>query len=297
MVQNKTVAIVGGDLRQAHLANTLTEKNNDCKVYGMFLDKDVKLSSRIHKSNDVKHVLPQCDIVIFPLPLLGAKGLVNTQQSADTLTMEECLDHIRPGTAVLAGMVPADVHNLAQSREIEVIDYFQREEFAVMNAVPTAEGAVEIAIRELPITLFGSKCLILGSGRISKALARLLVAFGADVTVAARKHSELAWARISGCKAIHMSELGEHLRDVDCLFNTIPAVILGEEKLSRLGRSCLVIDLASKPGGVDFDTARNLGLKTIWALSLPGKSAPYSAAEIILSTIINILGERGICDG
>lgn len=294
MAQDKTVAIVGGDLRHAHLANTLIEKNNDYSVYGMFLEKDVKLSSRIHKSNNVKQVLPQCDIVIFPLPLFGAKGFVNTPQSDETLTMQECLDHIRPKTIALAGMVPDDVHNLAKSRDIEVIDYFQREEFAVMNAVPTAEGAVEIALREMPVTLFGSKCLILGFGRISKVLARLLTAFGAEVSVAARRHSDLAWARINGCKAIHMSELSDHLRDVDCLFNTIPAVILGEEKLSRLGRGCLVIDLASKPGGVDFETAKSLGLKTIWALSLPGKVAPYSAAEIILMTIINILGERGI---
>lgn len=294
MTQDKTVAIVGGDLRHAHLANTLIEKNNDYNVYGMYLDKDVKLSARIHKSNNVKQVLPQCDIVIFPLPLLGAKGLVNTPQSDETLTMQECLDHIRPKTIALAGMVPDEVHNLAKNRDIEVIDYFQREEFAVMNAVPTAEGAVEIALREMPVTLYKSKCLILGFGRISKVLARLLTAFGAEVRVAARRHSDLAWARINGCEAIHMSELSDHLRDVDCLFNTIPAVILGEEKLSRLGRGCLVIDLASKPGGVDFETAKSLGLKTIWALSLPGKVAPYSAAEIILQTIINILGERGI---
>lgn len=294
MAQNKIVAIVGGDLRHAHLANTLIEKNNDYIVYGMFLEKDVKLSSRIYKSNDVRQVLPLCDIVIFPLPLLGAKGFVNTPQSAEELTMDECLEHIRSNTVVLAGMVPDEVYCLAKTRDIEVIDYFQREEFAVMNAVPTAEGAVEIALREMPVTLFGSKCLLLGFGRISKVLARLLTAFGAQVLVAARKHSDIAWAKINGCEAIHMSELSDHLRDIDCLFNTVPAVILGEEKLSRLGRGCLVIDLASKPGGVDFETAKNLGLKTIWALSLPGKVAPYSAGKIILSTIMNILGERGI---
>jgi dipicolinate synthase subunit A len=74
----------------------------------------------------------------------------------------------------------------------------------------------------------------------------------------------------------------------------VPAVILDEEKLAKLGRDCLVIDLASKPGGVDFETAKNLGLKTIWALSLPGKVSPYSAGEIILDTVLNLLCEGGL---
>lgn len=294
MLYEKTVAIVGGDLRHAHLANTLIDKNNEYKVYGMFLENGVKLSSKIHKSNNIKEVLPGCDIVIFPLPLLGPKGLVNTPQSNEELTMQECLDYITPEAVVLAGMVPYEIYELAKARGIELIDYFQREEFAVLNAVPTAEGAIEIAIHEMPVTLFGSTCLIIGFGRIAKVLARLLTAFGAEVRVAARKHSDLAWAKINGCTAIHISELGENLRDVDCVFNTIPTIILGEEKLTKLGRRCLIIDLASKPGGVDFDTAKALGLKTIWALSLPGKVAPHSAAEIILSTILNILGERGV---
>lgn len=294
MQYEKTVAVVGGDLRYAHLANTLMEKNNEYKVYGMFLENDVKLSSKIHKSNDIKLVLPKCDIVIFPLPLLNAKGFVNTPQSNEELTIWECLGLISPQATVLAGMVPPEVYEFAKEKEIEVIDYFGREEFAVLNAVPTAEGAIEIAIQEMPITLFGSTCLIVGFGRIAKVLAKLLIAFGATVRIAARKPSDLAWAQINGCEAVHISDLSERLRDVDCLFNTVPAVILGEEKLSRLGRSCLVIDLASKPGGVDFGMAKTLGLKTIWALSLPGKVSPFSAGEIILSTIFNILGERSI---
>ncbi|MBQ8670514.1 MAG: dipicolinate synthase, partial [Oscillospiraceae bacterium] len=62
--------------------------------------------------------------------------------------------------------------------------------------------------------------------------------------------------------------------------------------LAALPRDAVVIDLASKPGGVDFDTARQMGVKTIWALSLPGKVAPISSGEAIKDTILNILDER-----
>ena len=294
MNTGKTVAVVGGDLRQAHLANTLAERDENCRVYGMFMQDGVKLSTRIHKSNDFQKVLPACDIVIFPLPLLGPGGFMNTPQSSAELTVEECLEEIEQRAIILAGMVPGEIRQQAIDRGVELIDYFEREEFAVLNAVPTAEGAIEIALRETPTTLFGSTCLIVGYGRIAKVLAKLLLAFGAKVRVAARRHSELAWAGIAGCEAVRISHMGDSLRDVDILFNTVPAVILSEEKLARLGRRCLIIDLASKPGGVDFETARTLGLKTIWALSLPGKVAPYTAGEIILDTILNILSERGI---
>lgn len=294
MITDKTFAVVGGDLRQAHLAGTLAGKESAYNVYAMFFDRDIKLSGRIHRSSDIKLVLPQSDILILPLPMLDADGRVNTPFSDIQVALEECFDYILPGTLVLAGMVPDAVRALACERGIEIVDYYQREEFTVLNAVPTAEGAVEIALREMPVTLFGSTCLITGFGRISKVLAKLLLAFGARVRVVARRHSDLAWARIAGCEAVHISQLAGCLNDVDILFNTVPAVILDEEKLARLGRRCLVIDLASKPGGVDFETAKTLGLKTIWALSLPGKVAPMTAGEITLDTIFNILGERGI---
>lgn len=135
--------------------------------------------------------------------------------------------------------------------------------------MPTAEGAVEIALRELPVTLHRSTCIVTGYGRIAKTLVRLLLAFGAEVRVVARKHSDLAWVQANGGVPVHISDIDKHLKDAHVLFNTIPAMILGEDKLSKLGRSCLVIDLASKPGGVDFEIAKELELKTIWALSLP----------------------------
>lgn len=294
MIQDKTFAIVGGDLRQAHMANALAGRESGERVYAMFLEKDVKLSGKIVRTNDVKLVMPQSDIVVLPLPMLGSNGVVNTPLSGERLIWDDCLEYILPETVVLGGMIPPCTVEAAREKGVEMIDYFQREEFAVLNAVPTAEGAVEIALGEMPVTLFGSTCLITGFGRIARALAKLLCAFGADVRVVARKYSDLAWARVYGCTAVHLSELSAHLKDVDVLFNTVPAVILDEEKLAQLGRKCLVIDLASKPGGVDFETAKNLGLKTIWALSLPGRVAPVSSGEIILNTVFNILQERGI---
>ncbi|MBR3920358.1 MAG: dipicolinate synthase [Oscillospiraceae bacterium] len=115
---------------------------------------------------------------------------------------------------------------------------------------------------------------------------------GADVTVCARKKSDIAWAEIFGCKGRDFSLLNEK-SDFRIIFNTVPTEIFTKEKLSLLNPSALIIDLASKPGGVDFESAALMGIKTIWALSLPGEVAPVTSGEIIAKTIRNILTERG----
>ena len=80
----------------------------------------------------------------------------------------------------------------------------------------------------------------------------------------------------------------------DLVVNTVPARVLSEKELRDLKPGCLVIDLASKPGGVDFEAATRLGVRAIWALSLPGKVAPVSAGRAIKNTIYNMLSELGV---
>ena len=162
----------------------------------------------------------------------------------------------------------------------------------IANTVPTAEGAIQIAMEELATTIFGLKVLVIGYGRISKVLSRLLHSMGARVTVAARKFSDLAWIEASGYIPAHTNDLGKAIEGSQLIINTAPAAILNEELLKRVQKGCLLIDLASKPGGIDFSTANRLGLKAIWALSLPGKVAPISAGKIIFDTMQNIERER-----
>lgn len=155
----------------------------------------------------------------------------------------------------------------------------------------TAEGAVAIAMEELPIALFGSRCLIVGHGRIARALIRILRGMGASVTVAARSYGSLAEIEAEGCRAVRTDALKTSVKAADVVINTVPARMLTEPVLSALKHDALVIDLASRPGGVDLAAAGRLGVKTIWALSLPGKTAPITAGEIILHTIENCLSE------
>ena len=118
-------------------------------------------------------------------------------------------------------------------------------------------------------------------------------ALGARVSVAARKYEQLAWARAFGYGTEHVGQLAGWLCGYDLVVNTVPALVLGEAELADLKPDCLVLDLASKPGGVDLEAAGRLGRTVIWALSLPGKVAPVTAGAAIKNTIYNMLHELG----
>ena len=160
------------------------------------------------------------------------------------------------------------------------------------KAVPTAEGALQVAMERLPVTLRGAECLVLGYGRIGKLLAHRLQGLGARVTVAARKYGDLAWAEAFGWRALPISGLSGALGEMQVIFNTVPSLILDRDLLAELTPGCLCVELASRPG-IDLAAAEELGLTAVWARGLPGKTAPVTAAAAIRDTLYHILEERG----
>ncbi|HBD63288.1 MAG TPA: dipicolinate synthase subunit DpsA, partial [Clostridiales bacterium] len=181
-----------------------------------------------------------------------------------------------------------------KNKELKSADYFIREEMQVLNAVPTAEGAIQIAMEETPFTIHNSNIMVLGYGRIGKVLSKMLHGIGANVHVEARSCRDLAWIRNNGYIPVCPKELKEYLPRMNVVFNTIPQIILNRELLRSIDSNCTVIDLASKPGGIDFEAAGEMGIKAISALGLPGKAAPVTAAMAIKDTIYNIIEELDV---
>ncbi len=282
------VSVIGGDLRQLTLSELMTKDGYDVKVIGF---GENSMSSKYRTAKDITEA-SKSEIIILPMPVTLDYKTINAPFENKPIYLKELSSVISKDSLILGGRITKEIFDLFKNNKC--IDYYQREELMIKNAVPTAEGAIEIAMAETPITLSESKCLIIGYGRIGKVLSCLLKSLGADVTVSARKYSDLAWIDINGYKSVHNDNLKSIAGGFDLIFNTAPALILDEEILKTIAPECVVIDLASKPGGVDFEKARDLGLKVIWALSLPGKCAPISSGKIIKETILNILHEEGV---
>ena len=180
---------------------------------------------------------------------------------------------------------------LAGQRGVAVLDYFAREELAVANAVPTAEGAVQVAMEELPLTLHSARVLILGFGRVGKLTAHRMGALGAKVTVCAQGYADLAWAAAYGHETMWLEKLGGELGGYDLIVNTIPAQVLDRRRLAWVHPGAFLLDLASAPGGVDQAAAKELGLRVLQAPGLPGRTAPVTAAAAIRDAVYHILWE------
>jgi len=161
------------------------------------------------------------------------------------------------------------------------------------NALPTAEGAIQLAMEHTPHTVHASRCLVIGCGRVGKVLAQRLQGLGAHVTVSARRCSDLAWIDACGWESIRTDLLAGALDRFDLIFNTVPAPVLEEAMLRELREECLLIDLASEPGGVDPAAAKRQNRRLLRAPGLPGKVAPMSAAAAVRDSIYHILEERG----
>ena len=156
---------------------------------------------------------------------------------------------------------------------------------SILNAIATAEGAIEETMKATSKTIQGSKVLILGFGRIGKVLAKKMQALSADVTVAVRKQEDKAWLEAYSYKSTDIHQLQENLSQYDMIINTVPHLLLTTENLQYVDKECLLMDLASKPGGMDQRAIEEMKLKFIWALALPGKVAPVTSAEYIKNTI------------
>lgn len=279
----KTFGILGGDNRFCAVADCLSQCGYAVWTWG--LNNQLDLGSA-HRLTSIYDVTLGTDTLILPIPILGGDGMLNAPFSEQKPDVAEILEQMHQGQTLAGGMLPSWFCDAAQKKEITVIDYGKREDFLTANAIPTAEGAIGIAMRELKQTLWDSSCLVLGFGRIGKLLAGKLSHFCRDLTVCARKAGDLAMIAAMGYKKADYTTWYGALRNADVIFNTVPQQILDQAALSEMKQNALVIDLASRPGGTDFKAAEKLGIKTVWALSLPGKTAPYSAGKIIAESIL-----------
>ncbi len=287
---NKKIAVIGGDIRTVYAAKELVAKGYGVAVFGFDIySSDMGDALRSASLRDA--VVGAC-AVMLPIPYSLDGEYVNAPFSKDKIPVSKVCSLIADGKILLGGCFDKGFAKKCLSCGIKVCDYFEREDLKILNAVPTAEGAVAIAMQETDSTIRGAKCTVISYGKVGEELSRMLIALGAEVTVAARKSAARAKAYAAGCKAVCSSELISVLKSSDIVFNAAPAPVIGKEELSVTKKNVLLIDLASKPGGIDFDCAKELGRKAVWALSLPNKAAPVTAGQYLAYAVDNVI--RGV---
>ncbi len=208
------------------------------------------------------------------------------------------VDNLSKADFVLAGVNPEnlDAYNdftvfAGNISGDNIFDYTKDECFAQENAFYTAEAAVVLACQNSNLSLVNSSVLVLGYGRIAKALQRFLFSYTHDITVCARNSAQRLTAKMNGANAVSFDELVNQ-NDFDFVFNTVPHPVLNEKELRLFKKDALLVDLASFPGGIDVHFADSLGLNLIVARGLPAKYSPKSAGEAVAKTVIEHMGVK-----
>lgn len=230
---------------------------------------------------------PKSDAVIFPLPIIDKSGNISgTEHKPD-----KYFELFSENTIAFGGMISQNIIQHFREKNIKIYDYFSREEVAVKNVVPTVQGILKTILSNIEYTLSGSRCAVLGYGKVGKMTADTLATLGAEVTVLARKKSDIALAETRHHNAIQISEKNDYLKSFQIIINTVPSMIIDRKSLLLIDRNTLIIDIASAPYGVDFEEADRLGIKALLCPSLPGKTAPITAGRILAEGVLNIMKE------
>ncbi len=277
--------IIGGDKRQLYLAKSIEEDGYKVYICGFELSGETCNLQEL----SLKTLIERCDNIILPLPCTRDGVNIYAPYSPTDIFLSDELLKLLEGKKVFGGYI--NKLKYISFKNIDVGDYYLREELAVKNAIPTAEGAIALAVEEHPGIINGSLCLVTGYGRIGKILTKILLALGANVHVAARKSKDFAMVKAMGGKAIRYSEIKD---EYDIIFNTVPEIVINSTILSKQNYDTLIIELASLPGGIDRKSAALCGVQIVDAQSLPGKVSPKSSGEFIKETIYNMMEEGKI---
>lgn len=253
--------IIGGDLRNRKLIEILRKDGHELEDYIEI--NNYKLRESIKEKN--------FDAVIGPIPFTNDEETLNASFSKEKCHIDQLIPFLE-GQTLIAGPISGNLINKMQKYNIKAIDIMEHEELVIYNTIATAEGTIEIAIANTEKNLHESKILILGFGRVAKTLAVKLKCLSRSVTCAARKISDFAWINTLGLNIQNINNLDNNLKEYDIIINTVPQIILTDEKIKKINENTLIIDLASNPGGVDQESIKKTSIKYIWASGIPRKS-------------------------
>ena len=293
------LGFIGGDLRIVRLMEMYLAEKNEVYCYGFENYFEKAPESNLVQCKTLDEVIENCTAILSGMPFSKDKVTVNAPFAKKEIQVEELKNKLC-GKTFIAGGIPENfedgsyevldttAENLKKCK-INCIDLLKNEELTILNAIPTVEGTIKIAIEEREETIHESNVLICGFGRIGKILCDRFQKLGANVYCAARKDADFAWIRENRYIPVSYTEVPDYGRKFDIIINTVPHLVISPKELTAFSKEVLIIDLASYPGGIDNEYAKTVGIKVITALGIPGKEMPKTAGKYMKKVIDKFL--------
>lgn len=288
MLTGVQVLLLGGDARQLEVIRKLNELDASVTVCG-FDGLHTSLDGAVHAEFD-ETLFEGVDALLLPAVGTDDQGKIHAVFSDREMKLTgEHIAKLPQHCTVYTGMAKPYLRKLCEEKGIRLVELFDRDDVAIYNSIPTAEGALMMAIQNTDITIHGSVCMVLGFGRTGFTMARTLQGLGAKVKVGVRRSEHFARALEMGFEPFYTANLLQNVSNVDLLFNTIPTMVVTAQIIANLPSRSVIIDLASNPGGTDFRFAEKRGIKAMLAPGLPGIVAPKTAGRIIADCLSQLI--------
>lgn len=279
-------AVIGGDLRQVYLAEALSGPETSVTYYGL-----AKFPSNCTKAKSLKEAISTARCIICPIPFSKNGSQLNLNIKDITPSLSDLLNMLESGQSFFAGCIPDAFMKGAKAKGVHVYDLMKNNSLAIYNTIATAEGAICEAILKSPENLHHSKCAVLGYGRCGRTLVNYLKGMFCLVYSFSNVEDERALADTVCDSVGDLNDFSQCADEFDFVFNTIPSIVLTEKILVKMKPSVTIIDIASAPGGIDYNASARIGLRAFHCLGLPGKYSPVSCAKAIKNIIETNLKE------
>ncbi|HLR61858.1 MAG TPA: dipicolinic acid synthetase subunit A [Lentibacillus sp.] len=286
------IAVIGGDARYLELIRQL-QALPDTTISLVGFDKLEQGFTGLNQTDFADLDQGRMDAVILPITGTDRQGYVETVFSDQTVQLtDEWFEGLGDNTVIFTGISNDYLDAVSKASNVGLIPLLNRDDVAIYNSIPTAEGMIMMAIEHTDYTIHSSRIIVVGFGRVGNTVANKFAALGAKVSVCAKSIMDLARITELGHTAIPFDELHNFTNECDLLINTVPAKVVTKDAIQYLPPHGIIFDLASNPGGTDFDYARKRGIKAILSKSLPGIVAPKTAGKILADVIKQFLLKR-----
>ncbi len=267
------------------------------KGYSLKVLSEVKFykHKNIEYTTNLKKLIVDQDIIIAPMSGTDKDGKVKKTFIDKEFILDEKIFTMFSEQAIfIIGIARPKVRNILKKQKIKYTEMANAADIAILNAIPTAEGAIKEAISETSNTIYGSKIMIFGLGKVGFSLAWRLKSLGAKVYAVTRSERAIARGKDLGIDVQNYKNIKPLLKKMDIFFNTVPALIINKEYINHMSSDAYIYDLASSPGGTDFKEAERKKINARLLPGLPGKSAPVFAGEVIAENIESLISRASI---
>ena len=229
------------------------------------------------------------DIIIFPIP-----GISNGFFAGSTLLPPEFLNDSKEDVIIFSGIrTPCLSQMLAESNR-ECIYFMEDEQVAMENAIPTVEGIIADLVLNTKITIHDADIMVIGYGKVGKPLVLALTKLGAHVFVGVNKEKDIEELELLGILGVDTKQqsMGDYVRTVDMIINTVPALVLEESHIVNLNKEVYVLDVSSYPYGIDQEALKFNEISYKIYPKIPSRVAPKTSGKILAKKIETVMEQE-----